>query len=82
LAVEQARYEMTRARRQYDAVDPANRLIAAELERRWNQALTTQAELEAEPSSLQESREHPLTDSYILAAPRRRVSRACGRATD
>jgi hypothetical protein len=63
LAVEQARYEVTRARRQFDAVDPANRLVAAELERRWNQTLTTQAELEAELLTLQQHREHPLTDS-------------------
>jgi len=32
LALEHARYEVTRTRRQYDAVDPANRLVAAELE--------------------------------------------------
>jgi hypothetical protein len=25
--------------RQYDAVDPSNRLVAAELERRWNEVL-------------------------------------------
>ena len=31
LALEQARYEVGRARRQYDAVDPDNRLVAAEL---------------------------------------------------
>jgi hypothetical protein len=31
LALEQARYEATRARRQYDAVDPDNRLVAASL---------------------------------------------------
>ena len=36
LALEHARYEVTRTRRQYDAVDPANRLVAAELKRRWN----------------------------------------------
>jgi len=63
LAVEHARYEVTRARRQYDAVDPANRLVASELERRWNQALTTQAQLEAELLTLQETRDHPLTDA-------------------
>lgn len=64
LAVEHARYEVTRARRQYDAVDPANRLVAAALERRWNQALTTEAQLEAELLTLQhQSREHPLTDT-------------------
>jgi len=63
LALERARYEVTRARRQYDAVDPANRLVAAELERRWNQALTTEAQLEAELVTLQEGRERPLTDT-------------------
>jgi hypothetical protein len=35
-AIEQARFEAARARRQYDAVDPENRLVAADLERRWN----------------------------------------------
>src|SRR6202165_2857263 len=62
LALEHARYEVTRARRQYDAVDPANRLVAAELERRWNQALATEAQLEAEFVALQEGRERPLAD--------------------
>ena len=33
LALEQVRYEVGRARRQYDAVDPDNRLVAAELEK-------------------------------------------------
>ena len=62
LALEHARYEVTHARRQYDAVDPANRLVAAELERRWNQALTTEAQIEAELVTLQQSRVRPLTD--------------------
>ena len=39
LALTQARYEADLARRQFDAVDPANRLVAAELERRWNDRL-------------------------------------------
>ena len=39
LAVAQARYEADLARRQYDLVDPANRLVAGELERRWNDRL-------------------------------------------
>ncbi|WP_291688923.1 recombinase family protein [Bradyrhizobium sp.] len=63
LALEDVRYEVTRARRQYDAVDPTNRLVAAELERRWNQALTTEAQFEAELVTLQEGREGPLTDA-------------------
>lgn len=39
LALEKARYEADRARRQYDRVEPENRLVAMELERRWNEAL-------------------------------------------
>jgi excisionase family DNA binding protein len=39
LSLEKARYEVDRARRQYDRVDPANRLVAGELESRWNAAL-------------------------------------------
>src|SRR5215471_2056275 len=46
LALEQARYEATRARRQYDAVDPDSRLVASELERRWNECLKVIARLE------------------------------------
>jgi len=65
LALEHARYEVTHARRQYDAIDPANRLVAAELERRWDQALTTEAQLEAEweLATLQQGRELPLGDA-------------------
>ncbi len=62
MAVEQARYEVVRSRRQYDAVDPANRLVAAELERRWNNALTTEAQHEAELTALKQGRKEPLTE--------------------
>jgi DNA invertase Pin-like site-specific DNA recombinase len=37
--LEAARYEAKRAQKQYDVVDPENRLVAAELEQRWNAAL-------------------------------------------
>jgi excisionase family DNA binding protein len=46
LSLEQARYEASRARRQYDAVDPDNRLVAGELEARWNAQLGNVAALE------------------------------------
>src|SRR5712691_9302670 len=46
LQLEQARYEARLAQRQYDAVDPANRLVAGELERRWNGKLERVAQLE------------------------------------
>src|SRR5450631_2093056 len=39
LSLQQARYEAAHARRQYDAVDPANRLVAGELERQQLVAL-------------------------------------------
>jgi DNA invertase Pin-like site-specific DNA recombinase len=42
--VAQAEYEVRLAQRQYEAVDPDNRLVAAELERRWERALRALAE--------------------------------------
>jgi DNA invertase Pin-like site-specific DNA recombinase len=48
LELTQARYESERARQQYNSVDPANRLVASELERRWNEALLRVACLEEE----------------------------------
>jgi hypothetical protein len=46
LALQKARYEASRIERQYQATEPENRLVAAELEKRWNSALTHVAELE------------------------------------
>ena len=46
LALERARYEANRVQRQYEAVDPENRLVAGELEKRWNSALARVTELE------------------------------------
>jgi DNA invertase Pin-like site-specific DNA recombinase len=45
--LEAARYAADRAFRQYDAADPENRLVAAELELRWNRALARVREIEA-----------------------------------
>jgi DNA invertase Pin-like site-specific DNA recombinase len=44
---ERLRYEVHLARKQYDRVDPDNRLVAAELERRWEAALRALHEAEA-----------------------------------
>ena len=41
-----ARYAAKRAQRQYDAADPENRLVTAELERRWNLTLQHVREIE------------------------------------
>ncbi len=58
LELEQARYEARLATRRYEAVDPDNRLVAGELESRWNTALErvrqlekTLHELEVEPAA-------------------------------
>jgi len=47
LELKAGRYAAELARRQYDAADPDNRLVTAELERRWNIALQKVRELEA-----------------------------------
>ena len=44
--LEAARYAADRAFRQYDAADPENRLVAGELEARWNRALARFGEIE------------------------------------
>jgi hypothetical protein len=57
LALERARYEANRAQRQFDAVEPENRLVASELEDRWNSALAQVAELEARLTAMGEQSE-------------------------
>ena len=46
LALQKARYEAARIERQYQATEPENRLVAAELEKRWNNALNHVREME------------------------------------
>lgn len=46
--LERAAYEVERARRQYNACEPENRLVARSLERAWEEALAEQARLEAD----------------------------------
>lgn len=59
--LERARYQAERARRQYDAVEPENRLVARTVERAWEEALAEQARLEAEHEGIM--RERPLVPS-------------------
>jgi len=59
LECEQARYAVQLAQRRYEAVDPDNRLVASELEARWNAALSHWRACEArlhEPNVPEESR--------------------------
>ena len=52
LSLAQAQFEADRAQRQYDATDPDNRLVAAELERRWNERLKHQRDMEEQIAAL------------------------------
>jgi excisionase family DNA binding protein len=63
LALQQARYEAARAQRQYDAADPENRLVAGELERRWNERLAVARDLELEIDQLHSDKAPVLTEA-------------------
>ncbi|HET9641976.1 MAG TPA: helix-turn-helix domain-containing protein [Burkholderiaceae bacterium] len=51
--LEQAQYEASLAARRYEAVDPAKRLVARELERRWNDALEHVSHLEERVAAME-----------------------------
>ena len=55
LAVERAKYEADRAERAFHAVEPENRLVAANLESRWEHKLTALAEAEQALTAAQEA---------------------------
>jgi hypothetical protein len=67
LQVEKAEYEAARAERQYTVVEPENRTVARELERRWEQRL---AELEAVRTKAAAALDHrrPLTEAELARA--------------
>jgi len=54
MRIERAQYEADLAERRYDTVDPNNRLIAATLEQRWNEALQRLRDLEAELTNFEQ----------------------------
>jgi DNA invertase Pin-like site-specific DNA recombinase len=66
--LERAQIQADRAARQYHAVEPENRLVARELERRWEQALGEQRELKEEYDRFRAERPRELT-----AADRQRL---------
>jgi hypothetical protein len=64
--LEAARYAADRAFHQYDAADPANRLVAGELERRWNRALARVAEVESRIAAHDAAGPVPVIDPATL----------------
>jgi DNA invertase Pin-like site-specific DNA recombinase len=63
LRLERARYEAARAQRQYDAIEPENRLVARELETRWDSALQALEMLEQEYAAVRRTELLPLDDA-------------------
>lgn len=62
MKLERAIYEADLAQRRYENVDPANRLVAATLERHWNNALARMEEIKKEFDAHRASRRAVLTD--------------------
>jgi len=66
--LERARYEAERAERQYQAVEPENRLVARTLEQHWEAALAAEAQLKADYARVLTTAPTPLS-----AAERARI---------
>lgn len=60
--LERARYESQRIERQYQAVEPENRLVARTLEQRWEEALREQRELEEDYDRFLDKQPRQLND--------------------
>ncbi|TNJ38903.1 recombinase family protein, partial [Phaeobacter sp. B1627] len=75
--LEAAQYTADRAFRQYDASDPENRLVTAELEARWNRALQRVQEIEHKlaqhDTASPEGTPLPTEDLVVLGANLERV---------
>jgi len=65
---ERARYEMERARRQYDAVEPENRLVARSLETLWEEKMRAAEHIEQEYTRWRDQQ-----DAAITAAERSEI---------
>jgi DNA invertase Pin-like site-specific DNA recombinase len=61
LRLERACQDTARAYRQYDAVEPENRLAARTLERKWEETLLAQRALEEDYTRFQQTQPHGLT---------------------
>jgi DNA invertase Pin-like site-specific DNA recombinase len=53
MRIERAEYECALAERRYEEVDPSNRLVAASLERRWNDAMSRVDDVKSEAAKFQ-----------------------------
>jgi DNA invertase Pin-like site-specific DNA recombinase len=60
LQLQRADYEIELARRRYEASDPENRLVSAELEASWEDALRRRERLQRERTEFERRQEHPI----------------------
>ncbi len=75
LELEEVRYQAHIASRRFEAVDPANRLVAAELETRWNAALKRVSDIEQKLRSFDSNLSTtPPPDRQLLTDLARRLS--------
>ena len=65
LELERAQIHAERARRQFDACEPENRLVARTLEREWEQRLTDVRRVERAVAEVAAKRPDPLTEQEI-----------------
>jgi hypothetical protein len=63
--LKQREYEAERARRQYDRVEPENRLVAGELEQRWNEALSQVAAARSRLEECKKRHASPLSEAEV-----------------
>ncbi|MGF7137679.1 DNA invertase Pin-like site-specific DNA recombinase [Paraburkholderia sp. EB58] len=73
MRIERAEYEVALAERRYQECDPANRLVAGTLERRWNDALLRVESIRAEAAQFQSQKARVVTAeqrAQILALAR------------
>ena len=73
MRLDRAEYDVALAERRYQEVDPANRLVAGTLERRWNDALLRLDELNKEAAEFQHQEAHvatPEQKAKVLALAR------------
>ncbi len=68
LELDQARYEAKLAARRYEAVDPDNRLVASELEARWNGGLKKVQEIEKRIASFDDDATPAIPDRELLVS--------------
>jgi DNA invertase Pin-like site-specific DNA recombinase len=61
MRLQRAEYEAALAERRYQEVDPANRLVASTLERRWNDALVQLQDLKKQAAEFQRQEAHVAT---------------------